>query len=98
MSRSPISPAAPSSLQSLVGGSVDIVTGAYEHTIRMQAQGAGHPRAGRAGALPGHRHRRAKDLADKVKSAADLKGLKIGVTAPGSSTNLMVSSPWSRPG
>jgi NitT/TauT family transport system substrate-binding protein len=29
-----------------------------------------------------------KDLADKVKSAADFKGLKIGVTAPGSSTAL----------
>ena len=27
------------SLQSLVGGSVDVVTGAYEHTIRMQAKG-----------------------------------------------------------
>src|SRR5947207_4768181 len=27
------------SLQALIGGSVDIVTGAYEHTIRMQAKG-----------------------------------------------------------
>src|SRR5215213_8331650 len=27
------------SLQSLVGGSVDVVAGAYEHTIRMQAKG-----------------------------------------------------------
>ena len=26
-------------LQALTGGSVDIVTGAYEHTIRMQAKG-----------------------------------------------------------
>src|SRR3954447_6232693 len=26
-------------LQALVGGSVDVVTGAYEHTIRMQAKG-----------------------------------------------------------
>jgi NitT/TauT family transport system substrate-binding protein len=26
------------SLQALVGGSVDVVTGAYEHTIRMQAK------------------------------------------------------------
>jgi ABC-type nitrate/sulfonate/bicarbonate transport system substrate-binding protein len=29
-----------------------------------------------------------KDLAGTVKSAADLKGRKIGVTAPGSSTSL----------
>ena len=27
------------SLQALVGGSVDVVAGAYEHTIRMQAKG-----------------------------------------------------------
>src|SRR5258708_28566134 len=27
------------SLQALVGGSVDVVTGAYEHTIRRQAKG-----------------------------------------------------------
>jgi NitT/TauT family transport system substrate-binding protein len=27
------------SLQALAGGSVDVVTGAYEHTIRMQAKG-----------------------------------------------------------
>src|SRR6478609_6380863 len=26
-------------LQSLIGGSADVVTGAYEHTIRMQAKG-----------------------------------------------------------
>src|SRR5690606_27711140 len=27
------------SLQALIGGSVDVVTGAYEHTIRMQQKG-----------------------------------------------------------
>ena len=27
------------SLQALVGGSIDVVAGAYEHTIRMQAKG-----------------------------------------------------------
>src|SRR3954449_2582988 len=27
------------SLQGLIGGSLDVVTGAYEHTIRMQAKG-----------------------------------------------------------
>jgi NitT/TauT family transport system substrate-binding protein len=31
-----------------------------------------------------------KDRADKIKSVADLKGAKIGVTAPGSSTNMIV--------
>ena len=31
-----------------------------------------------------------KDRADKIKTIADLKGAKIGVTAPGSSTNMIV--------
>jgi NitT/TauT family transport system substrate-binding protein len=30
-----------------------------------------------------------KDRLDKIKSIADLKGAKIGVTAPGSSTNMI---------
>ena len=30
-----------------------------------------------------------KDRMDKIKSIADLKGAKIGVTAPGSSTNMI---------
>ena len=32
------------SLQSLIGGSADVVTGAYEHTIRMQVEGPGRSR------------------------------------------------------
>jgi NitT/TauT family transport system substrate-binding protein len=31
-----------------------------------------------------------KDRADKIKTISDLKGAKIGVTAPGSSTNMIV--------
>ena len=37
-SRSPTSPAAPQALQALVGGSADMVSGAYEHTINMVAR------------------------------------------------------------
>ncbi|MEN5081100.1 ABC transporter substrate-binding protein [Bosea sp. TWI1241] len=76
------------SLQALVGGSVDVVTGAYEHTIRMQAKGQDIRAVVELGRFPGIVLAVRKDLADKVKSAADFKGLKIGVTAPGSSTAL----------
>ena len=76
------------SLQALVGGSVDVVTGAYEHTIRMQAKGQDIRAVVELGRFPGITIAVRKDLADKVKSAADFKGLKIGVTAPGSSTSL----------
>ncbi len=76
------------SLQALIGGSVDVVTGAYEHTIRMQAKGQDVRAVVELGRFPGITISVRKDLADKVKSAADFKGLKIGVTAPGSSTSL----------
>lgn len=76
------------SLQALVGGSVDVVAGAYEHTIRMQAKGQDIRGVVELGRFPAIVIGVRKELADKVKSPADFKGLKIGVTAPGSSTAL----------
>lgn len=76
------------SLQALIGGSVDVVTGAYEHTIRMQAKGQDVRAITELGRFPAIVIAVKKDKADKIKSAADFKGLKIGVTAPGSSTAL----------
>jgi NitT/TauT family transport system substrate-binding protein len=74
------------SLQALIGGSVDVVTGAYEHTIRMQAKGQDVRAVTELGRFPAIGIAVKKDKAGQVKSAADFKGLKIGVTAPGSST------------
>lgn len=74
------------SLQALVGGSVDLVTGAYEHTIRMQAKGQDIRAAIELLRFPTIVIAVRKDLAGKIKTPADLKGMKIGVTAPGSST------------
>ncbi|TXM93453.1 ABC transporter substrate-binding protein, partial [Methylobacterium sp. WL122] len=78
------------SLQALVGGSVDVVTGAYEHTIRMQAKGQDVRAVCELGRLPAIVIAVRKDLAGTVKSVADFKGRKVGVTAPGSSTALAV--------
>jgi sulfonate transport system substrate-binding protein len=75
------------SLQALVGGSVDVVTGAYEHTIRMQTKGQDIEAVIELGRLPGMVLAVRDDLKDKVKTPGDLKGMKIGVTSPGSSTN-----------
>ncbi|HEX8167383.1 MAG TPA: ABC transporter substrate-binding protein [Beijerinckiaceae bacterium] len=78
------------SLQSLVGGSVDVVTGAYEHTIRMQAKGQDIRAVIELGRFPAIVVAVRKEKAAQIKSAADLKGAKIGVTAPGSSTAILV--------
>jgi NitT/TauT family transport system substrate-binding protein len=76
------------SLQALIGGSVDIVTGAYDHTIRMQAKGQDIRAVVELGRFAGVTIGVRKDLEGSVKSAGDFKGLKVGVTAPGSSTAL----------
>ena len=80
------------SLQSLIGGSADVVTGAYEHTIRMQVKGQPIVEVTELGRFPGIVLAVRKDKAAEVKSFKDLKGMKIGVTAPGSSTNFFVNA------
>ena len=79
-------------LQALVGGSADMVSGAYEHTINMAAK----KQPIRAVVLQAKYSSIAlvmsKEKAAKYKSAKDLKGWKIGVTAPGSSTNMFVNN------
>lgn len=78
-------------LRALVGGSADVVSGAFEHTINMQAKG----QKLRAIALMGRAPQIVLGVNPKTmphfKTVADLKGKKIGVTAPGSSTNVMVN-------
>lgn len=78
-------------LRAVVGGSADVVSGAYEHTINLQAKGQYFT----AFVLQGRAPQivlavSAKNMPD-FKSVADLKGRKIGVTAPGSSTNMMAN-------
>jgi NitT/TauT family transport system substrate-binding protein len=86
------------SLQSLIGGSADVVTGAYEHTIRMQSKGQEITAVMELGRFPGMVLAVRKEKAAQVKSFGDLKGLKIGVSAPGSSTNFFVNAMIARDG
>ena len=78
-------------LQAVVGGSADVVSGAFEHTVNMQFKG----QPMRAFVLQGRAPMIVLGVNPKTmpnyKSVADLKGKKVGVTAPGSSTNVMVN-------
>ncbi len=78
-------------LQALIGGSADVTSGAFEHTINMQVKG----QSLRAFVLQGRAPQIVLGVNPKTmpdyKSIADLKGKKIGVTAPGSSTNVLVN-------
>lgn len=75
-------------MQAVLGGSSDISCGYYEHTIQIAAKGgkltAFVLQAQNSGLALGVR----KDLAGEIKTIADLKGRKIGVSAPGSATHL----------
>jgi NitT/TauT family transport system substrate-binding protein len=79
------------SLEAVVGGSADVVAGSYEHTINMQSKKIIFQAFVLAGASPQISVAIASRLAAKYKSPADLKGLKVGVSAPGSSTNMVVN-------
>ena len=78
-------------LQALIGGSADVVSGAFEHTVNMQLKG----QSLRAFVLQGRAPQIVLGVNPKTmpgyKSVADLKGKKIGVTAPGSSTNVLAN-------
>jgi len=78
-------------LQALVGGSADVVSGAYEHTINMQAKNQPIMSIVLKGRAPQIVLAVSTKTMPGYKSIADLKGKKIGVTAPGSSTAMMAS-------
>jgi NitT/TauT family transport system substrate-binding protein len=72
----------------LLAGSVDIAAGAYEHTLRAQAMGQDVRAIIELGRFPGVVLAIGKDWS--FKTYADLKGLRIGVTAPNSSSHFFV--------
>ncbi len=79
-------------LQALVGGSADMVSGAYEHTINMVAKKQPIKAVVLQAKFSSIVLLMPKDKAAKYRGPQDLKGLKVGVTAPGSSTNMFVNN------
>jgi NitT/TauT family transport system substrate-binding protein len=79
------------SLKALVGGSVDFIAGAFEHTMYLQAKGETITSVVLQNNSFGVVIGLTKELAAKYKSPKDLAGLKMGVTAPGSSSALALS-------
>jgi sulfonate transport system substrate-binding protein len=76
-------------LQALVGGSADVVTGAFDHTIQMQAKNQPITAVVQLGRFPGFVLAVVASKAASYRGPRDLKGMKIGITAPGSSTHFM---------
>jgi sulfonate transport system substrate-binding protein len=77
-------------LQALIGGSADVVTGSFDHTIQMQAKSQPIVAAAGLGQFPGYVLAVLTAKAQRYQGPKDLKGMKIGITAPGSGTHMMV--------
>ena len=78
-------------LQSLVGGSAEVGVGTFDHTIQMQAKGQPIVAVAQFGRYPGFVLATIASKSIVYRGPQSLKGLKIGVTSPGSSTHFMAA-------
>jgi NitT/TauT family transport system substrate-binding protein len=78
-------------LQAMMGGSADVVAGGFDHVIMLRAKGQALQAFTLMVATPSLALAVAKPKAASYRSPRDLKGMKVGVTAPGSSTHIFVS-------
>jgi NitT/TauT family transport system substrate-binding protein len=85
-------------LQSLMGGSSDVASGAYSNTLTMAAKGQKLKNFVVQVRYPALTIAVSKKASDRYKSLKDLKGMKIGVSAPGSSTHMVVNHLLSKVG
>lgn len=85
-------------LQALVAGSADVVIGYYDHTIQMQAKNKDITAIALLARYPGLVLAVRRDLSDRIHRVADLKGMNVGVTSPGSSSNFMINFLLSKEG
>lgn len=85
-------------LQAVVGGSADVCSGAFEHTIALQSKGQMYT----AFVLQGRAPQIVLGVSTKTlpgyQALAELRGKKIGVSAPGSSTNMVADMVLARGG
>lgn len=85
-------------LQAVIGGSADVVSGAYEHTINLQSKGQRFQAFVLQGRAPAISMGVSVKTMPNYKTVADLRGKKIGISAPGSSTNMVANLILSRAG
>ena len=85
-------------LQAVVGGSADVCSGAYEHTVYLQAKNQFYQSFVLQGRAPQISIGVSTKNLPNYKGLEDLRGKKIGVSAPGSSTNIAANLILSRAG
>ena len=85
-------------LQAVQGGSVDVVSGAYEHTISLQSKNQYYQACVLFGRAPAIALGVSTKTMPGYKNLGDLRAKKIGVSAPGASTHTMVNLLLTRAG
>ncbi|GGV27943.1 nitrate ABC transporter substrate-binding protein [Kitasatospora herbaricolor] len=82
-------PAGVNATTALLAGDVQGAVGFYDHTIDLQAKGKSVESVVQFSQAPGEVEVVSSKQADAVKSGADFKGKKLGVTSLGSSTDFL---------
>ena len=85
-------------LRAVLGGAADVAMGSYDRTIRMQAQGRDLQAIVLTDTLPGLVLGVRSDLADRVKSVADFKGLRIGIAHLGGAGDVTIGTVLNKAG
>jgi NitT/TauT family transport system substrate-binding protein len=78
------------SLTAVLGGSADVVSGYFDHCVNLAAKNQHMQSFVVYDRYPGFALVVSPKHADKVKSVKDLANLKVGVSAPGSSTDFFL--------
>lgn len=86
------------SLQAVVGGSADVVSGAFEHTLSMQQKRQPMRAFVLQGRAPQCVFAVSRKAMPNFARVEELKGRRIGVTAPGSSSHVIANYVLARAG
>jgi NitT/TauT family transport system substrate-binding protein len=82
-------PAGGDATQNMLAGQVNGVGGFYDHNIALQGQGKSSESVVSMLQIPGEVEMCRSDLKGKINSPADWKGLSLGITDTGSSTDFL---------
>lgn len=77
-------------LEALVGGSVDTICGAYDHVVQLRSKNVALQAYVLQSRLPDYAFGLVKSKAASYRSPADLKGMRFGVSSPGSGSDMFL--------
>ena len=85
-------------LQAVAPDSADIISGAYENTLKLQATGQSYKSFILQGRAPAISMGLSLRASSHYRTPADLKGMKVGVSVPGSPTHMVANLMLARGG